>query len=97
MAVTLSEATCAFCNGTGVDQTAAMARGSKCPVCAGRRIVYVQEPYVPCADCDGRGNKPGSRLTCLKCRGKGLVHQQAEPTGGYGKWWDSTGEGAWRS
>lgn len=55
MAVTLTKAECAYCRGTGF-----AAKISKCPVCNGRKVVYVQEPFVPCPECEGRGKKHGT-------------------------------------
>ncbi len=106
MAVTLSKTTCAFCKGMGVDQTGVTSRDSKCPVCNGRKAVYVQEPFVPCLECEGKGRKPGTQMSCLKCRGKGVVHQPQQQPDEYAEWggqtakysqWNGGGEGAWKS
>ena len=61
---------CAFCKGEGEKRI-----GTKCPVCKGKGDVSIlQPPVVRCAFCKGRGeDKPRSNVTCLACKGKGIV------------------------
>lgn len=61
---------CAYCNGTGEKP-----KGSKCPVCKGKGVVFVESPAVRCAYCRGTGEeKPRSNVTCIACKGKGVIH-----------------------
>lgn len=39
----------------------------------------VAEPYVTCRFCNGNGVEPFTRLTCLACRGEGVI-TVAQPT-----------------
>ncbi|MFQ5901643.1 MAG: hypothetical protein ACE5IH_08815 [Thermodesulfobacteriota bacterium] len=61
---------CAFCKGKGEKPL-----GSRCPVCKGRGEVSIMNPpAVRCAFCKGRGEaKPRSNVTCLACKGKGII------------------------
>ena len=68
-----AEVKCAFCRGTGVDRFPILSPLSKCPVCTGRGVVHVREPFEKCAKCEGAGLYMGSHLYCWTCRGKGVV------------------------
>jgi len=60
---------CAFCRGSGEKP-----RGSTCPVCRGKGVVFVTPPAMICAFCKGRGEeRPRTNITCVVCRGKGVV------------------------
>ena len=66
---------CGLCEGTGGDPLI----GGKCPVCGGRTIVRITEPYVRCNHCRGYGvqySRGGyaTTMTCIVCKGKGVVH-----------------------
>ena len=73
------EVKCAFCQGTGRDRFPVLSPLSNCPVCNGRGVVRVREPYEKCARCEGTGLYTGSRLYCWTCRGKGVVPKKIEP------------------
>jgi len=68
-----AEVKCAFCRGVGRDRFPVLSPLSNCPVCNGRGVVRVREPYEKCARCEGTGLYRGSRLYCWTCRGKGVV------------------------
>ncbi|MGV1005995.1 MAG: hypothetical protein ACOYEV_14790 [Candidatus Nanopelagicales bacterium] len=74
---------CAFCGGKGVDPFGVMSPGSVCEVCGGTGNVRVPEPRAVCAFCAGHGVRPGSRLSCGACSGKGVqtVAEHLEPCG----------------
>lgn len=71
--VSYAEVKCAFCKGIGVDRFPVLSPLSKCPVCNGRGVVRVRDPYVECGACGGAGLYFGSHLYCWPCRGKGVV------------------------
>lgn len=60
---------CGFCSGTG------SRKGSICPACKGKGEVYVRTgAAVVCGFCRGTGeDKPRSNVTCLVCKGAGVV------------------------
>ena len=60
---------CGFCSGTGT------RKGSICPACRGKGEVYVRTgAAVVCGFCRGTGeDKPRSNVTCLVCKGAGVV------------------------
>ena len=66
---------CGLCEGTGGDPII----GGKCPVCGGRAIVRITEPYIRCNHCRGYGvqySRSGfaTKMTCIVCKGKGVVY-----------------------
>lgn len=61
---------CAYCKGKGEDKPRS---SMSCAVCSGTGIVHITEPVEGCAYCRGTGREPGSKLSCLRCRGKGVV------------------------
>ncbi|MBC8420133.1 MAG: hypothetical protein H8E10_16220 [Desulfobacterales bacterium] len=60
---------CGFCSGTGI------RKGSTCPACKGKGEVYIRTgAAVVCGFCRGTGeDKPRSNVTCLVCKGAGVV------------------------
>lgn len=66
---------CAFCKGKGLDPFGLLAPGSKCQVCSGLGDIYVLKPYIKCAYCKGSGVEPGTRNTCLSCKGRGVISE----------------------
>ena len=64
---------CVFCRGTGKTRAASSL---VCTVCSGKGAVNVTEPVEICSSCRGSGKKRGSNLSCIACRGKGLVHKR---------------------
>ena len=60
---------CGFCGGTG------SRKGSICPACKGKGEVYIRTgSAVVCGFCRGTGeDKPRSNVTCLVCKGTGVV------------------------
>ncbi|MFH1935593.1 MAG: hypothetical protein ABIN18_28990 [Pseudomonadota bacterium] len=60
---------CGFCSGTGTRKAAT------CPVCKGKGEVYIRTgAAVVCGFCRGTGeDKPRSDVTCLVCKGAGVV------------------------
>lgn len=60
---------CGFCGGTG------SRKGSICPACKGKGEVYLKTgSVVVCGFCRGTGeDKPRSNVTCLVCKGTGVV------------------------
>ena len=67
---------CAFCRGSGF---LAGAKGIKCPVCRGERIVSTKAPAVLCAFCNGSGKAyPRTNVTCPACFGKGVTSAGSE-------------------
>ena len=60
---------CGFCSGTGT------RKGSICPACRGKGEVYIRTgAAVVCGFCRGTGeDKPRSNVTCLVCKGAGVV------------------------
>ena len=71
--VDFAEVKCAFCQGAGRDRYPVLSPLSNCPVCNGRGVVRVREPYEKCTRCEGTGVYTGSHLYCWTCRGKGVV------------------------
>ncbi|MDA2925975.1 hypothetical protein MYX78_01885 [Acidobacteria bacterium AH-259-G07] len=69
-----AEVKCAYCKGTGRDPWGLMSVLAACQVCTGKGTVNIEEPYITCPVCKGRGNQRNTRLTCLACKGKGAVH-----------------------
>ena len=65
---------CAFCRGTGKGHTGSSVT---CSVCNGKGVVNVKEPVKACPECRGSG-KTSSGLSCLRCRGKGVLEGQEE-------------------
>jgi len=64
---------CAFCKGTGKDPFDLLSEIASCQVCGGTGEVNIQEPYVECAYCNGKGVHPHTRLSCSACGGKGVI------------------------
>ena len=62
---------CVFCKGKGLDPFDILSPFSLCPVCAGRKVVELEDPIMECAFCNGTGVYPRTRLTCTACMGKG--------------------------
>lgn len=60
---------CGFCSGTG------SRKGSVCPACKGKGEIYIRTgTAVVCGFCRGAGeDKPRSNVTCLVCKGAGVV------------------------
>lgn len=60
---------CGFCGGTG------SRKGSICPACKGKGEVYIRTgSAVVCGFCRGTGeDKPRSNVTCLVCKGAGII------------------------
>jgi predicted transcriptional regulator len=60
---------CGFCSGTGT------RKGSVCPACRGKGEIYIRTgTAVVCGFCRGTGeDKPRSNVTCLVCKGAGVV------------------------
>lgn len=60
---------CGFCSGTGI------RKGSVCPACRGKGEVYLRTgAAVVCGFCRGTGeDKPRSNVTCVVCKGAGVV------------------------
>ena len=68
-----AEVKCAFCRGTGRDRFPVLSPLSNCPVCNGRGVVKVREPYEKCERCEGTGLYFRRHLYCWTCHGKGVV------------------------
>jgi len=62
---------CAYCRGTGRGHSGSIVT---CTVCKGRGVVAVKEPVKFCPTCRGTG-RSSSGLTCLRCKGKGVVEK----------------------
>jgi len=60
---------CGFCSGTGI------RKGATCPACKGKGEVYIRTgTAVVCGFCRGTGeDKPRSNVSCLVCKGAGVV------------------------
>jgi DnaJ-class molecular chaperone len=61
---------CAFCKGSGAYPP---RTNSTCSCCRGKGLISVKPPIETCPTCKGRGKAPGSSLSCMKCRGAGVV------------------------
>ena len=61
---------CAYCSGRG---EVPPRSGITCTVCGGRGRVSVSEPIQICPGCRGRGRKRGAALSCIQCKGLGVV------------------------
>jgi len=68
---------CAFCNGRG---KAYPRTNITCPACFGKGVMSGgSEDIETCPSCKGRGRKAGSNLSCLTCRGKGVIPKPKVP------------------
>ena len=65
------EIKCAYCKGTGK-----MPSDDRvlCRVCEGKGVVTVEGEAKQCSECGGTGKTQESKLPCLRCKGKGVVH-----------------------
>lgn len=61
---------CVSCRGRG-----SYPKGTNitCTVCRGKGYVKVTQPFELCKACSGAGRNSSSRLSCVKCSGKGVV------------------------
>jgi DnaJ-class molecular chaperone len=67
---------CTYCRGTGSHKT------FSCPVCGGKaRVAAPGGPVQPCPDCEGLSFESSSGLYCERCKGRGFVPAEREPSG----------------
>jgi DnaJ-class molecular chaperone len=74
----VTEITCSFCRGTGVDPFGIMSWISTCCVCGGEGTITIRTPCTRCAHCQGTGAV--KTFTCTSCMGKGFVPLPPGPT-----------------
>ena len=63
---------CPFCKSKGRDP---LNYELPCQVCGGIGATEVKKGFKICPDCQGRGKKKGQYLSCVSCKGKGVVER----------------------
>jgi RecJ-like exonuclease len=64
---------CAFCGGSGIQPRSLKSR---CLACRGKGEVEFEGPAIQCFACRGKGRAtPSSMLSCVHCRGVGVVEK----------------------
>lgn len=62
---------CVVCGGKGRGEGGGI--DTTCLVCRGKGAVSVWDLYERCGACKGNGRRPGHKLPCSSCSGKGVV------------------------
>lgn len=65
------EIKCAYCQGTGRMPSDGRV---PCCICEGKSLVAVEGEAKQCAECGGTGKTQEAKLSCLGCKGKGVVN-----------------------
>jgi len=65
---------CAYCRGRGDYPP---RTSLTCTVCGGKGLVSITKPIEVCGHCRGTGRERGDKLSCLRCKGKGVVTKKA--------------------